>query len=206
MPAHDSDPARALLALLREAVIKPHEVARTLDSMSHVERVQAIRAVGRAEQRRLYEAVAGFRPLRMTDAVPASAPAMTTVRHLGRNTLPIFSRFEKRVCRPADADPQDPDRLWGYNFSPVAPLVGPGFFVLRPDAARGELLVDYHLLPEGAPPAGWPAIRSNERGLARFVYGFMIDTLRGVSEHVTIGSAARRGKDLGSWFLLCREA
>lgn len=206
MPAHDSDPARALLALLREAVIKPHEVARTLDSMSHAERVQAIRAVGRAEQRRLYEAVAGFRALRMTDAVPAAVPAMTTVRHFGKNTLPVFSHFEKRFCRPADADPQGPDRLWGYNVSPVAPLVGPGCFVLRPDAERGELLVDYNLLPEGAPPAGWPAIRSNERGLSRFVYGFMIDTLRGVSEHVTIGSAARRGKDLGSWFLLCREA
>jgi hypothetical protein len=33
----------------------------------------------------------------------------------------------------------------------------------------------------------------------------MTDTLRRVSEHVTIGSAARKGKDLGSWFLLTRE-
>jgi hypothetical protein len=33
----------------------------------------------------------------------------------------------------------------------------------------------------------------------------MVDTLRRVSEHVTIGSAARGGKDLGSWFVLCRE-
>jgi hypothetical protein len=201
----DSDPARALLALLRDAVVKPHEVARTLDSMGHAERVRAIRAVGRAEQRRLYEAVEGFRPLRMTDAVPAAAPALAPVRHHGKNTLPAFSHFEKRFCRPPGVDPQDPDRLWGYNVSPVAPLVGPGFFVLRPDRARGELLVDYNLLPEGK-PAEWPAIRSNERGLSRFVYGFMIDTLRGVSEHVTIGSAARHGKDLGSWFLLCRQA
>jgi hypothetical protein len=205
MARSDSDPARALLLLLREAVVKPHEVARTLDSMSHGERVQAVRAVGRAEQRRLYEAVEGFRPLRMTDAVPASQPDLATVRHYGRNTLPAFTHFEKRFCRPPGSDPERPERLWGYNFSPVAPLVGPGYFVLRPDAARGELLVDYNLLPEGK-PAAWPEIRSNERGLSRFVYGFMIDTLRGVSEHVTIGSAARRGKDLGSWFLLCREA
>ena len=35
---------------------------------------------------------------------------------------------------------------------------------------------------------------------------FMVDTLRRVSEHVTIGSAARKGKDMGSWFALCREA
>jgi len=54
-------------------------------------------------------------------------------------------------------------------------------------------------------PEDWPEIRVNERGLSRFVYGFMVDTVRRVSEHVTIGSAARRGKDMGSWFILCRE-
>jgi hypothetical protein len=48
-------------------------------------------------------------------------------------------------------------------------------------------------------------IQPNERGLSRFVYGFMVDTLRRVSEHVTIGSAARKGRDMGSWFLLTRE-
>ncbi len=205
MSSPGSDPAQALLALLREAVVKPHEVARVLDSMSHPERVQAIRAVGRNEQRRLYEAVERFRALAMTDMVAAATPAMTTVRHYGKNTLPAFSHFEKRLCRPQDADPQQPDRLWGYNFSPMGWLVGPGCFVLRPDVARGELLVDYNLLPT-AHPADWPEIRPNERGVSRFVYGFMIDTLRGVSQHVTVGSAARNGRDLGSWFLLCREA
>ncbi len=205
MSSPDSDPAHALLALLREAVVKPHEVGRALDSMSHAERVQAVRAVGRSEQRRLYEAVAGFRALAMTDVVSAAAPAMTMVRHYGKNTLPAFSHFEKRFARPADADPQRPDRLWGYNFSPMGWLVGPGYFVLRPDAERAELLVDYNQLPS-AHPADWPEIRPNERGVSRFVYGFMIDTLRGVSQHVTVGSAARKGRDLGSWFLLCREA
>jgi hypothetical protein len=32
----------------------------------------------------------------------------------------------------------------------------------------------------------------------------MVDRLRRVSEHVTIGSAARKGRDLGSYFVLCR--
>jgi len=200
----DSDPGRALLGLLRDAVVKPHEVARALDSMSPGERVRAIRATGRAEQRRLYEAVSGFRALRLVDVVPAAVPALTPVRHHGKNTLPLFTDFEKRFCRPADADARNPDRLWGYNESSGMWAVGPGYFVLRPDAARGELLVDYTLLPSDR-PSSWPEIRSNERGLSRFVYGFMVDTLRGVSEHVTIGSAARRGKDIGSWFLLCRE-
>jgi hypothetical protein len=203
MAIQDSDPARAFLALLREAVVKPHEVARSLDSMSHPERVRAIRGAGRAEQRRLYEAVRGFRALRMTDLVPAATPALAPVRHYGRNTLPAFTHFEKRFCRPKEADAQNPGKLFGYNFASMAWLVGPGYFVVRPDG--DELLVDYNLLPTDRPPA-WPEIRRNDRGPSRFVYGFMIDRLRGVSEHVTIGSAARRGRDLGSWFLLCREA
>ena len=64
---------------------------------------------------------------------------------------------------------------------------------------------DYGEVPTAA-PEGWPRIQRNELGLSRFVYGFMLDRLRRVSEHVSIGSAARRGRDLGSWFVLCREA
>jgi len=201
----DSDPVRAFLAPLREAVVKPLELARCLDDMSHADRVRAIRAAGRAEQRRLYQAVAGFRELRFADMVAPGLAALVPVRHYGKNTLPVFTHFEKRFCRPSDADAGHPDRLYGYNEGPTRSWIGPGYFVLRDDAARGELLVDYNLVPPERPPA-WPAIRSNESGLSRFVYGFMIDTLRGVSQHVTVGSAARRGRDLGSWFLLCREA
>jgi hypothetical protein len=205
MAIQDSHSSRALLALLREATVKPMEVARTLDDMTHAERVTAIRSVGRAEQRRLYEAAAGFRELRMTDMVAASVPAMQPVRHYGKNTLPAFTHFEKRFTRPAGADANAPAELWGYNEGSMRWLTGPGYFVLRPDAERGELLVDYNLVPP-AHPAGWPEIKRNESGLSQFVYGYMIDRLRGVSQHVTIGSAARKGKDLGSWFLLCREA
>jgi hypothetical protein len=200
----DSDPIRAFLGPLREAAPKPIEIARVLDDMTHAERVRAIRAAGRAEQKRLYEAVAGFRALGLADAVPASVSAMTEVRHHGKNTLPAFTHFEKRFCRPTDADPVSPAVLWGYNEGSARFLTGPGYFVLRPDVERGELLVDYWQVPP-AHPAAWPPIRPNDRGLSQFVYGFMIDTLRGVSQHVTIGSAARKGKDLGSWFLLCRE-
>jgi hypothetical protein len=205
MAARDSDPVRAFLGPLREAVVKPIEVARVLDDMSPAERVAAVRAAGRAEQKRLYEAVAGLRALRMTDMVGADVAPMQPVRHYGKNTLPAFTHFEKRFCRPADADPNAPSELWGYNEGSARWVTGPGYFVLRPDAEKGELLVDYNLVPPAHPPA-WPAIRRNEQGLARFVYGFMIDRLRGVSQHVTVGSAARKGKDLGSWFLLCREA
>ena len=201
----DSDPVRAFVGPLREATVKPIEIARTLDDMTHAERVRAIRAAGRAEQKRLYAAVQGFRRLTLTDAVPAATPAMTQVRHHGKNTLPAFTHFEKRFVRPADADPNAPAVLWGYNEGSARWITGPGYFVLRPDTDRGELLVDYYQVPPQH-PAGWPEIRPNDRGLGQFVYGFMIDTVRGVSQHVTIGSAARKGKDMGSWFLLCREA
>jgi len=205
MANHDSDPTRALLALLREATVKPIEVARVLDDMTHAQRVAAVRSLGRAEQRCLYEAVAGFRELRMTDMVPPNVAAMQPVRHYGKNTLPAFTHFEKRFTRPADADANAPAELWGYNEGSARWITGPGYFVLRPDAERGELLVDYNLVPPTHPPE-WPAIKRNETGLSQFVYGYMIDRLRGVSQHVTIGSAARKGKDLGSWFVLCREA
>jgi hypothetical protein len=202
MAANTSDPVRAFLGPLREAVVKPHEIARVLDDMTHAERVAAIRATGRAEQKRLYEAVAGFHALSLADMVPEDFEPLRTVRHFGKNTLPAFTHFEKRFCRPP---PGHPAVLWGYNEGSARWITGPGYFVLRPDAEPGELLVDYNQVPP-LHPAGWPEIRPNERGLSRFVYGFMIDRVRGVSKHVTIGSAARKGVDLGSWFLLCRES
>ena len=168
-------------------------------------RVDAIRSLGRGAQRRLYDAVDGFLPLRLADLVPPSVEDGATVRHFGRNTLPAFTHFEKRFCRPAGADPGKPDALYGFNFQKLAPLTGPGYFVARADPSRPEVWVDYTRLPESH-PEGWPEIVPNDRGLARFVYGFMVDTLRRVSEHVTIGSAARHGKDTGNWFVLCREA
>jgi hypothetical protein len=94
--------------------------------------------------------------------------------------------------------------LYGFNFQTLAPITGPGYFIARESRDRPEVLIDYCSLPSEH-PQGWPPIRSNERGLSRLVYGFLLDTLRGVSGHVTIGSAARKGKDLGSWFALCRE-
>ena len=199
-----SDPAADLKGWLAAPVVKPHEISQFLDSLNHGARVAAIRSLKRGEQRKLYEAVDGFRPLALSDLVPAARENFATVRHFGKNTLPAFSYFEKRFCRPIGADPNRPTELLGFNFQTMAPVTGPGYFIAVADAQRDEVLVDYRRVPEGHPD-GWPSIKSNESGLSRFVYGFMVDTLRGVSEHVTIGSAARKGKDLGSWFVLCRE-
>lgn len=197
--------ARELKARIAESSIRPGAITEFLDSLSHSERVSCVRSLGRSAQRRLYEAVDGHRPVRLEDIVPAAVEDFTPVRHYGKNTLPFFTHFEKRFCRPRGADASKPGELYGFNRQAMEPVTGPGYFVAREDPARPEVLVDYNGVPP-AHPDGWPEIRRNEAGLSRFVYGFMIDTLRGVSEHVTIGSAARNGKDLGSWFILCRES
>jgi len=198
------DPGAELRVLTAEAPVEPRRVARFLDGLAHAERVAAVRSLGRSEQRRLFDAVAGSLPLGLADLVPPASADLEPVRHYGRNTLPAFTLFEKRFCRPGGADRQKPGELWGYNHQSTSWATGPGYFVAVADPGRPEVLIDYTRLPEGRAP-GWPEIRPNARGLSRFVYGFMVDRLRRVSEHVTIGSAARHGRDLGSWFALCRE-
>ncbi len=193
-----------LEARIAEAPVDVAAIAKFLDDLSHEKRVAAVRSLGRISQRVLYKAVDGFLPLELADIVPASAGDFETVRHYGRNSLPAFTHFEKRFCRPKDAQPGEPSVLYGFNFQTLAVVTGPGYFVAKQDPKRPEILVDYNEVPPDHPD-GWPGIRRNEVGLSRFVYGFMVDTLRRVSEHVTIGSAARKGRDMGSWFVLCRE-
>ena len=205
MRGENSQPAAELKAHLAASRPDPQGIAQLLDGLVHAQRVAAVRALGRAEQRALYRAVDGFRPLRLGELVPAAVDDLVTVRHFGRNTLPAFSLFEKRFCRPPDEDREKPGELYGFNFQSMQPVTGPGYFIAQQDPDRPEVRIDYTRVPDGPPP-GWPAVRRNERGLSRFVYGHMVDTLRGVSEHVTIGSAARKGRDLGSWFVLCRES
>ncbi|MBW2267885.1 MAG: hypothetical protein JRH16_04880 [Deltaproteobacteria bacterium] len=199
-----SNPAADLKGLLGESSVVPTRIESLLDALAHDERVSAIRSLGRAAQRRLYASVDGYRPVSLHDLVPPHISAGDTVRHFGRNTLPAFTHFEKRFCRPEGADAENPDELWGFNFQTLQPVTGPGYFVACPAPERPEVWVDYRRIPD-AQPAGWPELRRNEVGLSRFVFGHMVDTLRGVSQHVTVGSAARKGRDIGSWFILCRE-
>jgi len=189
--------------MIADAEVRPDLVAALLDGLSDELRPRVVRRLGPADQRALYEKVEGFAALRLVDLVAPSRADLQEVRHLGRNTLPAFRIFEKRFCRLPGTDPAAPESLAGYNFQTMSILTGPGYFVAREDPEHHEVLVDYNQLPTSRPDS-WPQIRSNERGLSRFVYGFMVDRLRRVSEHVTIGSAARKGKDMGSYFVLSR--
>jgi hypothetical protein len=194
--------ARELQRLIRQRS-QPHIIARFLDALAEPARIAASRSLDRSLQRALWSLVEGFRPVRLTDLVPPSTPELTAVRHYGRNTLPLFTLFEKRFYRGAGVDPNDPRELAGANFQTLQPLTGPGYFTVQEDPARGELLVDYRRVPNAA-PVGFAPIAPNKGNRSGLVYGGMVDTLRRVSEYVTIGSAAKRGKDLGSYFTLCR--
>jgi hypothetical protein len=200
-----ADAASELRARIARDPIQPREIAGFLDGLASAERILAVRSLGRSDQRRLYAAVDGFLPLQLADLVPPVCADLDTVRHFGRNTLPAFTLFEKRFCRPRGADARKPGELWGFNHQALSFVTGPGYFVAREDPSRSEVLIDYTNVPPSHPD-GWPGVRRNESGLSQFVYGYMIDTLRRVSEHVTIGSAARKGRDLGSWFVLARQA
>ncbi|HPG24339.1 MAG TPA: hypothetical protein PLW10_01790 [Myxococcota bacterium] len=200
----DDEAWEAMAAMIADRGVPLARLADLLDALDPERRPRVVRRLGRSLQRTLYERAEGHAPLALVDLVPPSRADLEPVRHLGRNTLPAFTIFEKRFCRPPDCDPAAPSRLAGYNHQAMAPVTGPGYFVAVEDAGKREVLVDYRRLPETVPP-GWPPVRSNERGIARFVYGFMVDRLRRVSEHVTIGSAARNGRDLGSYFVLARE-
>ncbi len=190
-----------LLALVRAEPVVPRAIAAWLDSLDHAERVEAIAALqGARVQRRLYEAVRDAPRVTLADLVPPDAPPLGQVVFEGKNSLPVFTRFQKRFCRPPDAGAGD--RLWGYNHQALAWLTGPGYFVVHDDA-RGAGL-DYREVPDRH-PSGWPAVRGNDRGVARLVYGDMVDYMRRVSRDVFIGSAYRHGKETGNYFVLCRD-
>ena len=204
-PVEEQRASQELEALISDRAQPPDSIASLLDQLGSELRPRVVRRLGKAAQRALYEKVDGFRPLSLEELVPASRAPLEEVRHFGRNTLPAFRIFEKRFCRLPGAAIGADDSVAGYNFQTMSGLTGPGYFLARVDADRDEVLVDYGRLPSQK-PTNWPEIRSNERGLGRLVYGFMVDRIRRVSEHVTIGSAAKHGKEIGSYFVLSREA
>jgi len=190
-----------LTQLLKSNPIDLAAVATHLDGLDDQERITQVREVPGAQQARLFAAARGWRSLTQEYYVPSAHPDRKFVRHLGKNSLPVFSHFEKRFARPSAGSPV----LWGYNHGPVMGIIGPGHFVMRDGPGEDEVHVDYYSLPDesidGAPP-----IKPNDSGISTLVYGNMIDVLRGVSDHVSVGRAVKHGKDTPNYFLLCRES
>ncbi len=190
-----------LHALVNAEPLDIDALATLFNALPATERVPAIRSLKKKHQVRIWEAAEG-RSTCLEDIVPAEVGPAVEVINAGKNSLPLFTHFEKRFCRTA----ADASVLYGYNEGSTRKLIGPGYFVAAVDDERGEVGVNYYQVPpEGAAlPEGWPAVKRNEKGVQRLVYAKMIDYLRKVSDHVTIGRAYRKGKITNNYFLLCR--
>src|SRR5450432_50190 len=196
---------RMHLESILEGDIDIERLTEVLNGMGHAGRVETIRRWNRKTQSKLYERAKGHRPLTLDYFVPASLAPLTEVIHHGKNTLPAFTHFQKRFCNPSETNGGE---LWGYNHQDLAAVTGPGYFVVHApegrDGTEGEIDIDYRRIPSGK-PAAWPEIQPNEMRFGRFVYAGMVDVMRGISEHVSIGRAMKRGKFMDAWFVLCRE-
>ena len=181
-------------------------MAAYLDSLTHASRRRLIESLVRRDMAPLFDAVRGAAPMGLSHFVPKGTEPLDEVIHWGKNSLPAFTRFQKRFCLPANAS--HGEVLWGYNENSdlVANAVGPGYFIARPGEEQDTpVWIDYHLLPPSRPDH-WPPILKNSSRLGLFVYHKTIDKMRKVSEHVSIGAAFKHGnKPLGAYFMLCRE-
>lgn len=197
---------RAYKDLLRLAWAQPLDIdalAAALDAASPADRLAVVRELTPTVQERLFNAAEG-RLVTLDDIVPPGTGSLTEVIHEGKNTLPAFTLFQKRFCLPSTAAaPADRKVLWGYNHQTLGAATGPGYFVAYDDEIAGEVVIDYRELPPEH-PAEWPKIISNKARLGLLVYHGMVDRLRRVSEHVTIGRAYKK-KPMPAWFALVRQ-
>jgi hypothetical protein len=174
-----------------------------LDGLEDGTRIHEVRSLGGHELARLFDAAARFRKVSLDDFVPREVGPATEVIHHGRNSLAMFTTFEKRFIRPDDERRRD--ELWGYNHQPMSWATGPGYFVARP-ADDWEVVIDYFETPppDARMPRHWPAVVPNDARLGRFVYHHTRDSMRGVSAHVSIGRAFRDNRPMDAWFILAR--
>jgi hypothetical protein len=182
--------------LMRQSAPTQAQLAAHLEALDVDQRVTQCRALGKRLQRRLWEICADAAAFTLEDLIPAAETG--TVRWAGKNSLALFTHFEKRFARQNGV-------VVGYNFNPgIAWFTGPGYFttVQAPDRPR-EILFDYTRVPS-TPPEGWPPVKPNTGGTGKLVYGGMHDFCRRVSSTVIIGAATRLGKPIDAYFVLAR--
>ena len=197
------------LTVLLEPKLDLERLSQVLDGFGHEGRLHCVRGWDKKQMKMLYAAAKGFRKLELSHFVPDSVGPLTEVIHHGKNSLPAFSHFQKRFAKPSPGSEAE-GKLWGYNHQVaewLAPVIGPGYFVTRladPSVGEGvDIDIDYKILPTEK-CAGWPEIESND-GRGKLVYGGMVDHMRGISNHVSIGRAEKGGKLMDAWFVLVRE-
>jgi hypothetical protein len=190
------------VTVLLEPSIDLKRLTEVLDGLGHEGRVHTARGWSKKRQAELYECAKGYLPIDLDFLVPPSMGPLVEVIHEGKNTLPAFTHFQKRFVKLEGEEAP----IGGYNHQTLSPVTGPGYFVvdLGTGEHEGELAIDYTRMPKGK-PASWPEIKTNEGGLGALVYGGMIDYLRRLSTHVSIGRAYKKGQAMDAWFTLVRK-
>ncbi len=196
-----ADSAPSLRALLKGNSSR-ETIRAYLEGLAPEARVAAALDLSGSLVGKLYDVCAGGRTLALEDFVPARLGEDHPVIFEGRNSLPLFTRFQKRFARMGS-------EIVGYNHQTMSPITGPGFFVVAEAHAGSdvpsELYFDYTKTP-GAFPSGWPKFKPNDSGLSNLVYKDMKDYMREVATGVVVGAAYKLGKAQSAYFLLARAS
>jgi len=200
-PDTDAAPESAapseLRAMLQGDVAWP-DITRHLEALDPEERLRQVLAVKGKWVKALYDRFTGAAPASLDEFVPRSTTG-TTVIYEGRNSLAMFTRFQKRFYRTASGV------VVGYNHQSMQWITGPGYFVVQPADGQppvpDELYIDYITEPPEI-PEGWPAYKPNSKGLSRTVYFNMHDYMRRVAAGVYVGKAYRETEDRDAYFSL----
>jgi len=185
---------------------KIEEIELYLDQLQAQTRLTEIQSLQKKQQQILYQLASSAKPLDLEYFVPTKTP-LKEIIHDGRNTLPVFTLFQKRFCLSNDGT----NRIFGYNHGATTNWIGPGYFVAKSTKGnsdweeKGTVVIDYYEVPNSEVVPTWPQIKENNSGLQRFVYNEMHDFMRRVSAHVSIGIAYQKGKNMGQYFVLCRQ-
>lgn len=171
-------------------------LSAALDAITEQQRMWWMRGLSGGELRALWRlALTQSAPLPMAALI--GAPGEVVI-HEGKNSLPFFCEFQKRFVLSEGGLVQG----YNHNSALVTAVSGPGHYTAHQHDDH-EVWIDYTRLPPSAPSA-FPPLIDNTGGTRRFVFGGMVDQLRRVSAHCTIGLATRHGEPMSSWFMLCR--
>lgn len=191
------------VSVLLEPTVDIERLAEILDGLGHEGRVHAMRTWDKKRMAAIYEACNG-RSITLDQVVPPSIGANVEVIHDLRNTLPVFTDAQKRFSKVEGGGAA----VGGFNRQfGVARVSEPGYFVVSEGEGdhANELVIDYTKVPTSKPES-WPDIEKNDSGfLNKIVWGGMVDYLRRVSTHVSIGKATKDGKSIGQYFALVRR-
>ena len=190
-----ADSGKSLARLLKDGATYPR-ISAYLDGLSAADRLEQMLSIKGFSVGKLYRAVSDGPAIGLDDFLPEGTKDGEMVIFEGRNSLPAFSRFQKRFVRRGED-------IVGYNHQVVAPITGPGFFVLAPsdDFRPKEVLFDYTQKPPFFPEM-YPPFKPNDVGLSRLVYANMKDYCRKVAKNVVVGAAFKHGKAQHAYFSL----